>query len=56
MKYSKEQQLGELGGQISLSQCSFRFTFSQFWVILALWVRGAFSTAVQDWYSTNMFL
>ncbi len=43
MERSKGLQSGELGGQISSDQWFSMLAFSQFWVILAVWARKAFS-------------
>ncbi len=44
MESSKSLQFGKLGGQISCNQWFSMSAFSQFWVILAVWARKAFST------------
>jgi hypothetical protein len=44
MESSKGLQSGKLGGQISCNQWFSMLAFSQFWVILAVWARKAFST------------
>ncbi len=46
-KKSKGSQYCELGGKISFDQWSFRLVFSQPWMILAVWVRDAFSLAAE---------
>jgi hypothetical protein len=44
MESSKGLQSGKLGGQISCDQWFSMLAFSQFWVILAVSARKAFST------------
>jgi hypothetical protein len=48
MERSKGLQYGELGGQISCDQWFSMLAFSQFWVILAVWARKAFSTPAKS--------
>jgi hypothetical protein len=48
MERSKGLQSGELGGQISCDQWFSMLAFSQFWLILALWARKAFSTPAKS--------
>ncbi len=48
MERSMGLQSSELGGQISCDQWFSMSTFSQFWVILAVWARKAFCTPAKS--------